>query len=141
MTRLLCLILIVAFSPFPFAVAEMPGDAPVEGAEAELTALVEAWIDAEVSGDRETLQRILHQDFLSTFASGKTLDRDAYIDFIVGLDIAPFSVRNESIRLHGDTAVVIDVSGDGKTKFTWVAVRFEGRWRVVVQTFSSVAAT
>lgn len=104
----------------------------------ELRALVGAWIDAEVHGDRAALEEILHEDFLSTFASGRTLNRAEYIDFILGLDIDPFSVTNESVRIHGDTAVVIDVSDDGTTKFTWIAVRREGRWRVIAQTFSGI---
>lgn len=105
---------------------------------AELTALVDAWIEAEVQDDRSALENILHEDFLSTFASGQTLDRAAYIDVIVGLDIPPFTVRNESIRQHGDTAVVIDVSEDGTTKFTWIAVKIDGNWQVISQTFSRV---
>jgi hypothetical protein len=67
-----------------------------------------------------------------------TLDRAAYIDFIVGLDIAPFSVTNEAVRIHGETAVVIDVSEDGRTKFTWIAVKHGGKWKVISQTFSRV---
>ena len=106
----------------------------------ELTALVELWIDAEVRSDGEALAEILHEDFLSTFASGKTLGRDAYIDFIVGLDIAPFKVINESMVQHGEVVVVIDVSEDGGTKFTWVAAKQNGRWTVIAQTFSRVAS-
>ena len=104
----------------------------------ELTVLVNAWIDAEVEDDRAGLERILHEDFLSTFASGATLERTEYIDFIIGLDISPFKVINESMRQHGDTAVVIDVSEDGKTKFTWIAIKREGEWKVIAQTFSRV---
>ena len=104
----------------------------------ELTALVEAWIDAEVQSDRSALEEILHEDFLSTFASGTTLDRASYIDFIVGLDISPFKVKNESMVQHGDTVVVIDVSESGTTKFTWVAVNRDGQWKVIAQTFSKV---
>ena len=110
-------------------------DAETEAAD-QLTALVEAWIDAEVEDDRGAVEEILHEDFLSTFASGTTLNRADYIDFIISLDIEPFSVTNEAIRVHGDTAVVIDVSDDGQTKFTWIAARQEGRWRVIAQTFS-----
>lgn len=107
---------------------------------AELQALVDSWIDAEVRDDRRALEDILHEDFLSTFASGKTLDRAAYIDFIIALDISPFTVRNESIRQHGDTVVVIDVSESGTTKFTWIAVRRDGDWKVISQTFSTVTS-
>ena len=104
----------------------------------ELTALVEAWIDAEVQSDGSALEGILHEDFLSTFASGTTLDRTSYIDFIIGLDLSPFTVKNESMVQHGDTVVVIDVSESGATKFTWVAVSRDDQWKVVAQTFSNV---
>jgi hypothetical protein len=106
-----------------------------------MTRLVEAWIDAEVRGDGNALREILHEDFLSTFASGTTLDRDSYIDFIIGLDISPFKVTNESMVQHGQVVVVIDVSEDGGTKFTWVAARQDGQWRVISQTFSTVASS
>ena len=128
----------VAFFPLLSIAAAPDRSSPDPQARAELTALVEAWIDAEVRSDRGALENILHPNFLSTFASGTTLRRDAYIDFIVGLDIAPFSVRNETMQIYGDTAVVIDVSTDGRTKFTWIAVKREGRWQVIAQTFSSV---
>lgn len=105
---------------------------------AELTALVETWIEAEVQSDGQALEEILHKDFLSTFASGLTLDRSSYIDFIVSLDIAPFTVKNESMVQHRDTVVVIDVSEDGATKFTWIAVRRNNQWKVIAQTFSTV---
>lgn len=118
--------------------ADPSASLPSPQVRAELTELVEAWIDAEVEDDREALERILHEDFLSTFASGLTLDRTAYIDFILGLDIAPFTVTNEVIRIHDETAVVIDVSEDGETKFTWIAVKHGGQWRVISQTFSKV---
>ena len=48
-------------------------DAETE-ASRQLTALVEAWIDAEVEDDRGALEEIPHEDFLSTFASGTTLN-------------------------------------------------------------------
>ena len=106
----------------------------------ELTALVNDWIDAEVESDGSALEEILHEDFLSTFASGKTLDRASYIDFIIALDISPFKVKNESMVQHGDTVVVIDISESGATKFTWIAVSRNDQWKVIAQTFSDVKA-
>ena len=112
---------------------------PTAAERMALEALVEAWIDAEVVGDRAALEAVLHEDFLSTFSSGETVGRDAYIDFILGLDIPPFRVVNESTVIHGDTAVVVDITEDGKTKFTWIAVQREGRWQAIAQTFTTVA--
>jgi hypothetical protein len=44
------------------------------------------------------------------------------------------------MAVHGNTAVVIDVSEDGKTKFTWIARRLNDEWKVIAQTFSNVRA-
>jgi len=130
------LISVIAISFLACAIA--PEATAESSAEAELIALDDAWIDAEVSGDRKALERILDEKFLATWASGKTIDRAAYIDYILGEEIAPFSVVHDAIRVHGDTAVVIDLSESGKTKFTWIAVKRDGRWRVISETFSRV---
>jgi hypothetical protein len=132
------LVAAAALSSIAAATADSASNAVEPGVRAELTELVEAWIDAEVHSDPEGLEQVLHEDFLSTFASGVTLDRDAYITFIVGLDIPPFTVRNESMVQHGDTVVVIDVSDSGETKFSWIAIRRDSQWQVISQTFSKV---
>lgn len=106
--------------------------------EAELIALDDAWIDAEVHGDKAALERILHEEFLVTFASGRTVDRTTFIDRITENAPAPFKVTHEAIRVHGDTALVIDVSENGKLKFTWIAVKREGQWRVISETASRI---
>ena len=107
--------------------------------QAELVALTNAWIDAEVHHDQAALERILDERFLATYASGKTIDRSAFIDAIMRSKLEPFRVVNQVIDIHGDTALVIDVSESGKTKFTWIAVRKAGQWRVISETFSHVA--
>ena len=121
-----------------FACAVAPEANADSSAEAELIALDDAWIDAEVSGDRKALERILDEQFLATWASGRTIDRTAYIDYILSEEISPFSVVHNAIQVHDDTAVVIDVSESGKTKFTWIAVKRDGQWRVISETFSRV---
>jgi len=107
--------------------------------EAELLALTEDWVAAEVAGDRVALEEILDEAFLVTYPSGRTIGRDAYIDEFVDGDLAPFDVNTESISLHGDTALVIQTSNDLNTKFTWIAVKREGRWRVISETFTRMA--
>jgi ketosteroid isomerase-like protein len=106
--------------------------------EAQIIALDDAWVDAEVRGDREALERILHEDFLVTYASGRTVDRTTFIDGILKAQLAPFTVIHKTIRVHGDTALIIDVSEDGKTKFTWIAIKRDGQWRVISETGSRV---
>jgi hypothetical protein len=106
--------------------------------ELELIALSNAWIDAEVRHDRAALERLLDERFLVTFASGNTVDRTAFVDRIMATEIKPFEVSNEVVNVHGDAALVISTTTDHTTKFTWVAVKKEGKWRVISETFSRV---
>jgi len=107
--------------------------------QAELVALSDAWIDAEVHRDRAALERILDERFLVTYASGKTLDRGAFIDAIMHSKLEPFTVVNQVIDIHGDTALVIATSQDEALKFTWIAVRKAGQWKAISETFSRIA--
>ena len=122
-----------------FSACAVASEATAESlAEVELIALGDAWIDAEVSGDRKALEHILDEQFLVTWASGETIGRTAFIDYILSEEIPPFSVVHDAIRVHGDTAVIIDVSETGKTKFSWIAIKRDGQWRVISETFSTV---
>lgn len=107
-----------------------------ELARDQLIALERDWIDAEIDKDRAGLERVLDPRFVSTFQSGTTVGRDDYIDIILGMDLAPFTVSGHQIELHGDTALVVDTLDGGDTKFTWVAVKRAGEWKVIAQTFS-----
>lgn len=108
--------------------------------QSELVSLSDAWIAAEVGHDQAALERILDERFLATFASsGKTIDRSAYIAWIMQNQLDPFTVVNEVVNIHGDTALVI--STERATKFTWVAVNKGGQWVVISETFSRMAET
>jgi hypothetical protein len=54
--------------------------------------------------------------------------------------IEPFEVVHDDIRIDGDTAVVVDSSADRKSKYTWIAVKRQGQWRVISETFTNLAA-
>jgi len=112
---------------------------PEADAAAEILALDSAWIDAEVRHDRVALERILDERFVVTFTSGRTLDRAGFIERIMQANLEPFTVVHERIDIHGDMAVVIDRSADGRTKYTWIAVRKQGVWRVVSETITAIA--
>jgi hypothetical protein len=93
-----------------------------------------------VRNDAAALERVLDERFMVTFVSGQTMNRAAFIDWVGKAGIKPFQVTNESILLHGDTAIVIGVNTERTVKFTWVAVKKAQRWRVVAETFSRVPA-
>lgn len=119
-----------------------PGAPPpsAANAESELSALGEAWIAAEVRHDRAALEALLDERFHATTASGRTLDRAAFIDSILKMPVEPFTVTNDVIEIHGDTALVIATIPGGNTKFTWIAVKKAGRWRVISETLSRMQA-
>ena len=91
--------------------------------------------------DKVALENILDERFLTTFASsGKTVDRTTYIARIMQTEIPPFEVLNEVVDIHGEaTALVIATTTDRTTKFTWVAARKAGQWKVISETFSKIA--
>jgi hypothetical protein len=107
--------------------------------ESELSALNDAWIDAEVHHDRGALERILDERCLVTLSSGKTVTRSQFIDRILSIEIKPFVVLNEAMNIHGDAALVISTTTDRTKKFTWVAVKKQGQWRVISETLSKIA--
>lgn len=138
--RLALTLILILFSLYAHSDQSVEAEAETSP-EAEIIALDDEWIEAEVTGNKSALERILHEDFLATFASGRTINRTAFIDLVLANRPEPFSVTHESIRVHGDTALVIDVSANGKTKYTWIAVKRDQRWRVISETFSRVEST
>lgn len=135
MKILLISLLWIALSAPSVAYADEPA---AMSAEAEIIALDDAWIEAEVSGDRSALESILHEDFLVTYPSGRTVDRTTFVDGVLRNRPAPFTVTHDSIQVHGDTASIIDVSGNGEIKFTWIAIKRDNQWRVISETASRV---
>ena len=121
-----------------FPVGEAQADKPSQ--ESELSALNDAWIDAEVHHDKGALERILDERCLVTLSSGKTVTRSQFIDLILSKEIKPFVVLNEAVNIYGDAALVISTTTDRTKKFTYVAVKKHGQWRVISETFSKVAA-
>lgn len=106
--------------------------------KAELAALQDAWVAAEIAGDADALRAMTDERMLTTFASGETIDREGYIDFIVNADIKPFTIEFETVELHGDVAVMVSRIVGSRTKISWVAVKKNGRWLGVEQTFARV---
>ena len=137
MRRARCALRVILSMTF-LGVMAGPAHAEQSSRESELIALSDAWIEAEVRHDTEALERLLDERFMATLSSGKTIDRAAFIDLIRKSDIKPFQVSNETIHVHGDTAVVIAVNAKRTVKFTWVAVKKDQRWRVVSETFSTI---
>jgi hypothetical protein len=122
--------------------ATLFGAAPAtaQGAESEITALNNDWIAAEIHHDKGTLERVLDSRFLATLETGKTIDKSAYINWIMSSPVDPFEVVNRIVTIHGDAALVVGIIKGEPLKVTWVAVRKAGVWTAISITFSKIAA-
>lgn len=129
------LILLATLSLTTYA-AQSADTSTEQQAKAELNALNQVWFDARVSHDWDTLEQILDDNFLATFATGKTVDRSAFMDAVKGVGIPQFEVMHDVIEIHGDTALIINFSENRDLKVTWVAVKKAGKWRIISMTFT-----
>ncbi len=128
------LLTILAVSP---ATRAQQANAP--SAEDQIRALDKEWANAEVAKDRIALERILDEGFVVTFSSGKTFDRGEFIDLILKVNMPPFNIVHDTIRINGDTAIIVDRFGDNlDTKCTWVAVKRNGQWRVIAEQMTKI---
>jgi len=50
-----------------------------------------------------------------------------------------FEVMHDDIRLHGDTALLINFSKDRDAKVSWVVVKKAGQWRIISMTFTVIS--
>lgn len=133
---------LTAFACLAFALiacAPVGGDRDETSARAEIAALQDAWVAAEIAGDAAALRSLMDERMVTVLSSGETLDREGYIDWIVNMDIKPFTAEIDRIDFHGDAAVIISHFGE-RTKIAWTAVKKDGRWLGVSQAFAKTPA-
>lgn len=94
----------VCLAVIPGGLQAGPAHAEWSSAQAAVVALSDVWIDAELRHDEAALERILDDRLLAIFSSGRTIDRGAFIDWIVGASIDPFEVVKELVNIHGSPA-------------------------------------
>jgi hypothetical protein len=98
------------------------------------------WADAEMRRDGATLERILDNRFIATFA-GKSIDKPTFIRALLSEDPAKVVTQKLSDRtviVEQDTAVVVEtdtetIVKDAKTtvntwRFTVTYIKRQGRW-------------
>ena len=111
---------------------------------AEITKRWQAWTDAVVAKDVESLAAILHDDYLYVTINGWRLNKDDYLQMV--RDLAPggrFELKRSSARLH-PSALIAEFDGEyytgglsssgqdlsAHTRFTATWVKGEdGAWR------------
>jgi Domain of unknown function (DUF4440) len=104
-----------------------------------LKGLLCAWNDAETRGDSAALDALLADDFRGDGPEGFVLDKAGWLDRHRRGDLTVWIANG--VRVIGQTAVAIGVQSQiaryrgrdcsGAFVCTLVAVRREGRWRIV----------
>ena len=103
--------------------------------------LVRRWEAAEAAGDDGATAELVTEDFLAVGPVGFVLDAAAWRSrHAQGLRTESLTLEIGSVREHGDTALVVGTQeqrasyrehrADGRFRFTLVARRDGGDWRV-----------
>ena len=125
------------------ALSQPPAQTKIGTAEQELLNLFQDWMNAEVKGDMEFLDRFIADDWVSTDPAANVWTK---AQFLAGLKsgegvVKSFVLDNMKARIYGDAAVVNgrmtanqtfkgqDISG--QYQCTDVFIKKGGRWQCV----------
>ena len=130
--------------------AEVPG---ASTDEQQILAIEQEWIKAEPKHDAATLDRILHDQFVSRFGTGKPLAKRAFIADVTDGPVDPtlsHTLSDQTVIISGDTAIVMETdtirrTQDGKLmesvhRITVTYIRREGRWQALAEQSARVTA-
>jgi ketosteroid isomerase-like protein len=117
---------------------------PGQRAEAELRAVVQAWLAALVRSDTIALYRIIGVDYRNTTSSGTVLNREQDLAPVVDGSVTFATATADEVDVHvfRDAAVVTGRAQfvgtyknrpfNSAERFTDVYVRRDGRWQVIL---------
>jgi ketosteroid isomerase-like protein len=110
-------------------------------AEQQVSQLLRDWVTAENEHDAAALDRILDDQFISTYAAGKPTRKAAFIASLTKGKPDPRqtqSIEDETIVVDGDTAILVGTDTFHRTdhaepdglalRYTITCVRKNGRW-------------
>jgi hypothetical protein len=124
----------------------------LEIAETELGALADEWAAAELLGDVARLDALLADRFTAVDGCGELLGRDEWMDRFGpgGLRYSAFAWKPDSIRVYGESAVVVgcqDTEGTDwgvrvreRCRATQLWVDGDGGWRLAALHVTPVTA-
>ena len=114
---------------------------PAADAKQQASQLLRDWVTAENEHDAAALDRILDDQFISTYAAGKPTRKAAFIASLTKGKADPRqtqSIEDETIVVDGDTAILVGTDTFHRTdhaepdglalRYTITCVRKNGRW-------------
>lgn len=109
--------------------------------EQQVAKLLRDWVTAENEHDAAALDRILDDQFISTYAAGKPTRKAAFIKSLTKGQADPRqsqSIEDETILVSGDTAILVGTDIFHRTdhaepdglalRYTITCMRKNGRW-------------
>jgi ketosteroid isomerase-like protein len=127
--------------------------APPADAKAGAMALLRDWVKAENEHDAAALDRILDDQFISTFEAGKPTRKAAFIKSLTKGKADPAqsqSLTDETVVVDGDTAILVGndtfhrtdgAAPDGLAlRYTITCVRKDGRWVALAEHIVKIPA-
>jgi acetyl esterase/lipase len=110
--------------------------------EARVLAVEDAWIQAEIDRDRETLERVLDDRFVVNSSDGTTIDKGTTIGMVMGITMTGQDVTERTVLVDGDHALVfgtsetrmLDASGEehaSRLRYTAAYVKRDGEWKAL----------
>jgi ketosteroid isomerase-like protein len=127
-----------------------PGQSKRADVEQTVMSIEKEMLDALLKGDSSALERYLADSYVSTGPDGSVEDKAQNIaDLKSGdLKLQSATLDDPKVRVYGDTAIVTYASADkgtykgkditGKTRWTDVFVKRNGRWQLVASQGSRV---
>jgi hypothetical protein len=115
--------------------------APAASAEDQIIQLTQRWLAAGHSADPEVLDALESEDFIATTPSGDVVTKsDLMPDPGSSNRLPKFSLADTTVRVHGDTAVLmarlVGEEGGPTLHATNVFVRSNGKWVMIAAQLS-----
>lgn len=128
------------------SITTLAASLPVAGCAQSVEQIVldteDEYIEAEVHRDEAALRRLIDDRFLYNSGNGKTSSKDELIKSILGMKMVGQSVRERSVLVEGDIAIVFGTADlrfeedDGaesisSLRYTSTYVNRDGQWRML----------
>ena len=128
------------------AAGSMAAEAQDTDAKQQAAQMLRDWVTAENEHDAAALERILDDQFISTFAAGKPTRKKAFIASLTKGKADPRqtqSLTDETIVVDGDTAILVGTDTFHRTdhaepdglalRYTITCVRKNDRWVAIAE--------
>lgn len=117
-------------------------NASQQGEEQQVLAAEDDYVAAELHRDEEALRRLVDDRFVLNSSNGKTLDKEALIRSVLGMNMVGQSISERTVLIEGAFAIVFGTTelrlatpdkGEVTSvlRYTSTYVKRQGQWRML----------